>query len=160
MQMDTLRIKTAIGEIVAKANNIGVCMLDFVAEQIDLPITNTHNKHLKQLEIELTEYFDGKRYEFFVPLAPTGTVFQMSVWQTLQRIPYGTTISYATEAQMLGRPTAVRAVANANGKNPISIIIPCHRVIASDGGIGGYSGGLWRKEFLLELEKRYSLQNQ
>ena len=90
-----------------------------------------------------------------MPLAPIGTPFQTNVWHTLEQIPYGETVSYAKESEMLGRPSAVRAVASANGKNPIAILIPCHRVIASNGGIGGYNGGIWRKEFLLELEAKH-----
>jgi methylated-DNA-[protein]-cysteine S-methyltransferase len=137
--------------MVASATTEGLCGLDFAddAEYIQTGL----NRHLNRLRVELTEYFEGKRRVFTVPLVPNGTQFQTSVWKTLQKIPYGQTISYTTEAQMLGRASAVRAVANANGKNPISIIIPCHRVIAKDGSIGGYSGGIWRKEFLLELEK-------
>lgn len=150
--MHPLFIKTPLGNMIAEANKAGICSLDFVDESAK-PI-KSNNPLLLQLEAELVEYFDGKRWEFSIPLAPTGTPFQMSVWNTLQQIPYGKTISYAKEAQMLGRPTAVRAVANANGRNPISILIPCHRIIASGGGIGGYSGGVWRKEFLLELENR------
>ena len=87
-------------------------------------------------------------------LNPKGTPFQRAVWRTLCDIPYGSVISYSQEAQMLSHEKAVRAVANSNGKNPIPIIIPCHRVIAKGGGIGGYSGGIWRKEFMLELERK------
>ena len=82
-----------------------------------------------------------------------GTPFQQSVWRALQQIPYGQTISYAQLAQNIGKPTAYRAVANANGKNPLSIIIPCHRVVASDGSLGGYTGGLDKKRILLSIEK-------
>ncbi len=151
--MDMLEIQTPIGAMLAKANTNGIYSLDF-AENAEFRVSN--NSLLVRLQAELKEYFDGKRWEFTVPLAPIGTPFQMSVWDTLRRIPCGETVSYADEARMLGRPSAVRAVANANGKNPIAILIPCHRVIASNGGIGGYSGGVWRKEFLLGLEKKHS----
>lgn len=138
--------------MLAMANEDGIYSLDFTDE--DKP-KSSKNKLLLWLKSELDEYFALKRQEFTVPLAPAGTPFQMSVWHTLQKIPYGETVSYAAEAQMLGRPSAVRAVASANGRNPISILIPCHRVIASGGGIGGYSGGVWRKEFLLALEAKH-----
>lgn len=150
--MNTLTIPTPIGIMLAKADKNGICLLDFAQSGETF---TSDNSLLLLLKNELDEYFAGKRREFTVPLAPVGTPFQMSVWQTLQKIPYGETISYAKESQMLGRPSAVRAVANANGKNPIAIIIPCHRVIASGGGIGGYNGGVWRKEFLLSLEAKY-----
>jgi len=151
--MDSIIIKTPIGTMVAKADCNGVCSLDFTDENIVVSAIGTDNRHLKQLEVELKEYFDAKRREFSITLVPVGTSFQMSVWDALQKITHAETVSYAKEAEMLGRPSAVRAVANANGKNPIAILIPCHRVIASDGSIGGYSGGIWRKEFLLKLEK-------
>ncbi|MDO4894401.1 methylated-DNA--[protein]-cysteine S-methyltransferase [Moraxella sp.] len=108
---------------------------------------------LLQTISQLNEYFAGQRQQFDVPLnLQVGTVFQQTVWQALCDIPYGQTISYARLAQLIGKPTAYRACANANGKNPISIIIPCHRVIASDGGIGGYTGGLDIKQKLLQIE--------
>lgn len=108
---------------------------------------------LLQTISQLNEYFAGQRQQFDVPLnLQVGTVFQQTVWQALCDIPYGQTISYARLAQLVGKPTAYRACANANGKNPISIIIPCHRVIASDGGIGGYTGGLDIKKKLLQIE--------
>jgi AraC family transcriptional regulator of adaptative response/methylated-DNA-[protein]-cysteine methyltransferase len=101
----------------------------------------------------LTEYFEGKRREFPVPLASRGTPFQMKVWRELRRIPHGQTISYDELALRVGQPTAQRAVARANGMNHIAILIPCHRVIGKDGSLTGYGGGLWRKRLLLELEK-------
>ncbi|MDO5651852.1 MAG: methylated-DNA--[protein]-cysteine S-methyltransferase [Moraxella sp.] len=106
---------------------------------------------------ELDEYFLGKRQSFTVPLDLShGTDFQQQVWQTLCEIPYGQTISYKELAQRIGKPTAFRACANANGKNLISLIVPCHRVIASDGGLGGYTGGVDIKQRLLALEKSYA----
>ena len=104
---------------------------------------------------QLDEYFAGKRRIFDLPLSPQGgTPFQQTVWKQLQEIPYGKTISYAQLAQAIGNPKACRAVGSANGKNPISIIIPCHRVIAADGSLGGYTGGLAIKKQLLDLEKQ------
>lgn len=104
---------------------------------------------------QLDDYFHGKRQHFDIPLdLSMGTPFQQKVWQALLQIPYGQTISYAELARRIGQPTAYRAVANANGKNPISLIVPCHRVIASDGGLGGYTGGIGIKKALLALENR------
>lgn len=144
-------ISTPIGMMVAMADANGVTYLDFVEQMSE----DEHSEYplLVQLEQELNEYFSKRRQIFTVPLSPSGTPFQKGVWETLQKIPFGTTLSYAQEAKFFGNPKATRAVANANSKNPISIIIPCHRVIASNGSIGGYSGGVWRKEFLLSHER-------
>ncbi len=101
---------------------------------------------------QLEEYFSAERKTFDLPLDPQGTEFQRQVWQALQKIPFGTTLSYKQIAEMINNPRAVRAVGLANGRNPIPIIIPCHRVIAADGQLGGYSAGLWRKEWLLKHE--------
>ena len=143
--------ETPLGKIIAVADEEGLCSLDFDENASE---SDEENVHLTQLQRELTEYFEGKRKTFDVRLNPKGTPFQRAVWRTLCDIPYGSVISYSQEAQMLSHAKAVRAVANANGKNPIPIIIPCHRVIAKGGGIGGYSGGIWRKEFMLELERK------
>ena len=102
---------------------------------------------------QLAEYFAGRRTEFDLPLASGGTPFQRTVWAALREIPYGETITYAELAQRIGRPTASRAVGLANGKNPISIIVPCHRVIGSSGDLTGYGGGLARKRHLLDFER-------
>ena len=103
---------------------------------------------------QLREYFDGKRREFDLPLAPDGTGFQCRVWRELRRIPYGETISYGELARRIGKPTAARAVGAANGRNPLAIVVPCHRVIGADGTLTGYGGGLPVKEALLALERR------
>lgn len=103
---------------------------------------------------QLCEYFQGERTDFDLPLLTVGTPFQKSVWQALQSVPYGHTTSYGDLAKQLGQPTAFRAVANANGANAHAIIIPCHRVIASNGGLGGYGGGVPLKQKLLALETR------
>lgn len=107
---------------------------------------------LDDVRRQLDEYFAGKREVFEVRLAPLGTPFQQEVWRALQRIPYGTTCSYGDLAEQIGRPRAVRAVGTANGANPIAIIVPCHRVIGSNGTLTGYAGGVERKQILLELE--------
>jgi len=103
---------------------------------------------------QLREYFAGQRTTFDLPLDPQGTAFQRNVWQALQQIPYGETLSYGQLARRIGDIKAVRAVGAANGRNPISIVVPCHRVIGADGGLTGYAGGLPRKQALLRLENR------
>ena len=103
---------------------------------------------------QLDEYFRGKRTTFDLPLSLHGTLFQTTVWGQLRKIGFAETLSYKEMAESIDNPKAVRAVGSANGKNPISIIIPCHRVISNDGSLGGYGGGLWRKEWLLAHEKK------
>ena len=110
---------------------------------------------IEKAKYQLDEYFLNKRREFDIPLLFVGTDFQKKVWNELLKIPYGTTISYGELARRIGMPNAVRAVANANAVNAISIIVPCHRVIGSNGSLTGYGGGLERKRFLLDLEKNY-----
>lgn len=105
------------------------------------------------IRLQLGEYFAGDRSAFDLPVAPPGTPFQQLVWGELQRIGYGQTITYAELAARIGRPTAIRAAGAANGANPVSIVIPCHRVIGSNGSLTGYSGGLESKRFLLDLER-------
>ncbi len=114
------------------------------------------NAHLDAAERELAEYFAGTRRKFDVPLAAAGTAFQRRVWRALLDIPYGSTDSYGAIAQRIGRPRASRAVGAANGRNPLPIIVPCHRVIAASGSLGGYTGGVWLKRALLDLERGQS----
>lgn len=111
---------------------------------------------LRELQSQLNAYFRRELREFDLPLNPSGTPFQLAVWEALRRIPYGETLSYGEVAAMIGRPMASRAVGAANGQNPIPIVIPCHRVIGSDGSLIGYGGGLDKKKILLELEGRFS----
>ena len=163
--VDLKRIETPLGIMIACANENGICMLEFsdrkalptelkeISKHFDANIVQGENPHFKTLEKELEEYFEGKLKDFTVPLAPVGTDFQKKVWEILRTIPYGTTRTYQQQADILGNPKAVRAVANANGLNKISIIIPCHRVIGTNGTLTGYGGGIWRKQKLLELEK-------
>ncbi len=108
---------------------------------------------LNGIRKELDQYFAGRLKQFSTPVAFSGTPFQNTVWQELRRIPYGETISYESLAERIGQPTAMRAVATANGMNRLAILIPCHRVIGKDGSLTGYGGGLWRKRLLLELER-------
>lgn len=130
----------------------------YLAEHRHRPDPATFGPHadsgFEQIREELDEYFDGVRTEFTVPLALVGTEFQRSVWAELRAIGYGTTRTYTELATSIGRPTAIRAVAAANGRNPVSIVVPCHRVIGSDGTLTGYAGGLDRKRFLLDRESR------
>lgn len=111
--------------------------------------------HLQNCISQLVDYFSGERKEFELPLQQTGTVFQQKVWDLLYKIPYGKTLSYNDLSKQYGEPKAIRAVASANGKNNLAIIIPCHRVIGSDQSLTGYSGGLWRKKWLLEHEAKF-----
>jgi methylated-DNA-[protein]-cysteine S-methyltransferase len=112
------------------------------------------NSAVREVARQVRAYFDGERRDFDLPLAPAGTPFQQSVWEELARIPYGTTISYRTLAMRVRRPNASRAVGQANGANPIALIVPCHRVIGTDGTLIGYGGGLPLKQALLDLERR------
>ncbi len=163
--IDFTRIETDLGTMVACATDKGVCLLEFsdrkgletelkqLAKYHNANIVQGQNKYFKQLREELDAYFEGRLKEFKVPLDISGTDFQKQVWQALVEIPYGTTSSYLRQAEVLGKPSSVRAVANANGMNKIAIIIPCHRVVGSDGSLTGYAGGLWRKRKLIDLEK-------
>lgn len=163
--VDLKRIETPLGTMIACADENGICMLEFsdrkalptelkeISKHFNANIIQGENPHFKILEQELVEYFAGKRQIFTVPLSLVGTEFQKKVWEVLRGIPYGTTRSYQQQANILGNPKAVRAVANANGLNKISIIIPCHRVIGTNGTLTGYGGGIWRKQKLLELEQ-------
>jgi AraC family transcriptional regulator of adaptative response/methylated-DNA-[protein]-cysteine methyltransferase len=161
------RIEIPLGTMFAGAVEQGICLLEFtdrkmletelksLAKLLNANIIQGANKHFELLKQELDEYFEGRRNAFTVPLFTPGTEFQESVWRELQNIPFGSTRSYKQQAIALGKPEAVRAVANANGMNRISIIIPCHRVIGNDGSLTGYGGGLWRKKWLLDMEKKY-----
>ena len=114
---------------------------------------------LEQCKIELEEYFSGKRKNFSVNISYEGTEFQKKIWSQLLQIKYGETVSYLHISKQIGDGKAVRAVGHANGKNPIAIIIPCHRVVGADGKLTGYAGGIWRKQWLLELESNISKTN-
>ncbi|HBT76686.1 MAG TPA: methylated-DNA--[protein]-cysteine methyltransferase [Planctomycetaceae bacterium] len=109
---------------------------------------------------QLKEYLAGERTDFELPLAPAGTPFQMAVWSALRQVPYGATRSYGQIANAIGKPTASRAVGGANNRNPIAIIVPCHRIIGADGSLTGYAGGMDLKRRLLDLEKKYRLSGK
>jgi AraC family transcriptional regulator of adaptative response/methylated-DNA-[protein]-cysteine methyltransferase len=158
------RIETPIGTMIAAAVDDGIAVLDFAdrraartalrnaSARLKAQPTNGRNTWLDSLETQLSEYFAGTRTAFDVPLARRGTAFEESVWTWLRTIPAGETRSYADGAEAVGRPQAVRAIGRANGRNPVAIVVPCHRVIGSDGDLTGYGGGLWRKRALLDLE--------
>ena len=162
------KIESPLGEMIAGATDEGVCLLEFndrrmlPTEYKDLirffktTFEEGENIHLKTLRKQLKEYFNGTRKEFTIPLVTPGSEFQQAVWKELQNIQFGSTRSYQEQAIALNRPDSVRAVANANGMNRIAIVIPCHRVIGSDGRLTGYGGGLKRKRWLLDHEKKYS----
>jgi AraC family transcriptional regulator of adaptative response/methylated-DNA-[protein]-cysteine methyltransferase len=164
----TTKIETELGIMIAGAVDEGICLLEFsdrrmlnaeykdLARHFKTTIGAGENRHFKTLIKQLKEYFEGTRKEFTVTLVTPGTDFQQAVWKELMKIPYGTTRSYLEQAGALGKSESIRAVANANGMNRISIIIPCHRVIGSDGQLTGYGGGLKRKKWLIDHEKRHS----
>lgn len=159
------QILTPLGPMLAGSIGRGICLLEFIDRRmLESELKDLHkyfktrlvvslSSHIKQLKTQLDEYFSGKRKVFTVPLATPGSDFQKQVWKVLQSIPYGETRSYKDQAIALGNPKAVRAVARANGQNRVSILIPCHRVIGTSGELVGYGGGIWRKKFLLELER-------
>jgi AraC family transcriptional regulator of adaptative response/methylated-DNA-[protein]-cysteine methyltransferase len=165
-------IETDLGVMIAAASDKGICMFEFpdykhlelelrqLAESFKAPLVHGDNPHFDTLKKQIEEYFAGKRRDFDIPLDLVGTEFQKQVWLALLQIPYGSTTTYAKQATLIDKPSAVRAVANANGKNKISIILPCHRVIGADGTLTGYGGGIWRKKKLLELEQKNSLQHE
>ena len=148
--MDKAIISSPLGSIEITGNEDGIYSIYFLDE--DIAPTKNVPEFLSQTVAQLSEYFEGRRVSFDLKLTPEGTVFQKRVWQELQQIPFGKTTSYLTMAKNLGDPKVIRAAASANGKNPISIVIPCHRVIGSDNSLTGYAGGLWRKKWLLEHE--------
>lgn len=157
-------IETPIGEMLAAATDTHLLLFEFphrrmIGTQLDrvkravaCELEPGDSPVFSQLRSQLDEYFRGERRDFTIPLHVPGTPFQTQVWDALQRIPSGTTTTYARLAESIGKPNAVRAVARANGDNRVAIIIPCHRVIGSNGELVGYGGGLWRKKKLLELE--------
>ncbi len=145
------RIDTPLGPLIARTNGHALATLTFDGGDID-PARDTASPVLDRLEEELSAYFAGTLRAFDTPLAPVGTPFQQRVWSALRDIPYGQTRSYVDIARQIGCPGGQRAVGVANARNPIPILIPCHRVINARGALHGYGGGLWRKRLLLELE--------
>ncbi|MEE9230103.1 MAG: methylated-DNA--[protein]-cysteine S-methyltransferase [Acidobacteriota bacterium] len=162
------QVLTPLGPMVAGSVNEGICLLEFsdrrmletqlrtLKKRLGIPLITSCGSHIKALQKQLNEYFEGRRKRFDLPLVTPGTPFQMRVWDRLKTIPYGECRTYKSQAKALGDPRAVRAIARANGDNQISIIIPCHRVIGSDGKLVGYGGGIWRKKYLLDLERKHA----
>jgi len=151
-ELASVTLPTPLGIMRATADRCGIRSLEFESVVPARRTSSVTQPHLELLRAELSRYFAGELREFTVPLDPHGTAFQMRVWEQLRGIQYGATISYRELARRVGNAQASRAVGAANGANPICIIIPCHRVIAADGSLGGYSAGLRRKERLLALE--------
>jgi AraC family transcriptional regulator of adaptative response/methylated-DNA-[protein]-cysteine methyltransferase len=164
-------IETPLGAMLALANEEGLHLLEFIdrrgleqelirlRERTACAVVPGDNPHLDRISEELQRYFNGAAADFTVPLMVSGSPFERGVWALLQTIPPGETWSYAQLAQQLGRPSAVRAVGRANGRNQLAIVIPCHRVIRADGNLCGYGGGIWRKQWLLEHERKAAGQS-
>lgn len=166
--LKSITLDTPLGPMIAIGDDTYLYVLEFMDRRIlkkeikrlelatNAVIIPGKASSLDAIESELTSYFNGKLSEFKTPFLMLGSPFQKRVWEALQKIPYGKTCSYGDLAQAIEKPTAYRAAANANGANQLAIIIPCHRVINSDGKLGGYGGGVQRKQMLLDLEKRNS----
>ncbi|HEV8541721.1 MAG TPA: methylated-DNA--[protein]-cysteine S-methyltransferase [Verrucomicrobiae bacterium] len=162
-------LSTPLGPMLAAATASELVLLEFadrrglsgnfreMRRRMRRPLVPGENALLMGLKSELSDYFSGKRTEFSVPYRREGSPFQLKVWEALRSIPYGTSASYREIAKRLGIPQAVRAVGRANGQNRLYLIIPCHRVIANDGSLSGYGGGVWRKKLLLDLERKNRL---
>lgn len=147
--METVFIKTPLGIAKIIGDEDGISLISISDEEevsSKIPII------LQETVSQLNEYFEGKRTDFTFKLNPSGTEFQQKVWKGLLEIPFGKTMSYLELSKKLGDVKAIRAVASANGRNPLWIVVPCHRVIGTDGSLTGYAGGLWRKKWLLEHE--------
>ena len=162
MTLATLFFQSDLGWIRIIANQNSVTRIDFAepetAQKTNASAAaNPHLHHLQAAKQQLQEYFAGVRTQFNLPLAPEGTPFQQAVWTALTTIPYGATCSYKHIAELVDRPKGSQAIGQANSKNPISIVIPCHRVVGSNGKLTGYAGGLDRKAALLQREKQTAL---
>lgn len=159
VDLATRRLETPLGTMLAAADDGGVRVLQFVDESVVWPPVGSvatrgrDHPHLARLAEELAEYFEGSRRTFSVPVAADGTAFQRRAWEYLQTIPFGLTRSYAQQARGLGDAKAVRAVGQANGANPVAIVIPCHRVIGATGALTGFAAGIERKRWLLAHER-------
>lgn len=167
--METSVIASPVGELTLVATQRGLCAVLWPDDDGRVPLppndgaapsgdTDDARRILDLAEAQLAEYFDGRRTEFDVPLDPRGTPFQLAAWTTLRTIPFGQTISYGEQARTMGDARKARAVGGANGRNPLSIIVPCHRVVGTNGKLTGFGGGLSAKAWLLDHEKRVLAQ--
>ncbi|WP_298365253.1 methylated-DNA--[protein]-cysteine S-methyltransferase [uncultured Lutibacter sp.] len=148
--LETTYYKTPIGTAKIIGSVLGISNISVIDE--DIESSTNIPECLKDCVQQLDEYFNNKRNNFCLKLNPKGTKFQQKVWVKLQEVPFGKTRTYLEQSKALGDVKAIRAVASANGKNPIWIVIPCHRIIGSDGSLTGYAGGIWRKKWLLQHE--------
>ncbi|WP_405574806.1 methylated-DNA--[protein]-cysteine S-methyltransferase [Winogradskyella sp. Asnod2-B02-A] len=155
--MQTCYIETPLGHAKIVGDDKGIASVSILDTKEEL--SDTIPESLLDCVIQLKEYFNETRKTFDLKLNPEGTTFQKKVWHQLETIPFGRTFSYLQLSKQLGDPKAIRAVANANGKNPLWIIVPCHRVIGSDGSLTGYASGLYRKQWLLNHESDYKQQS-
>ncbi|WP_299213499.1 methylated-DNA--[protein]-cysteine S-methyltransferase [uncultured Aquimarina sp.] len=156
--MKTAFIKTPLGIASISGDENGITKIS-ITEDTEKDLSKEIPEILKEAVIQLQEYFKGNRSDFSIKMNPSGTDFQKKVWQELSKIPFGKTVSYLDIAKQLGDPKCIRAAASANGKNPLWVVVPCHRVIGSDGSLTGYAGGLWRKKWLLEHESPVKQQS-
>lgn len=154
--METCFISSPLGITKISGDENGVALISVLSEG---ELSTTIPNQLQEAVLQLQEYFEGKRTDFTFKLNPKGTDFQQKVWQELRNIPFGKTISYLDLSKKLGDVKVIRAAASANGKNPLWIVVPCHRVIGTDGSLTGYAGGLWRKKWLLEHENPTTQQS-
>ena len=152
-------LETPVGTLTLVASDSGLQAVWWPADGRAKPIGDRDDRHrvLVAARDQLQEYFAGHRQQFDLPLEPAGTAFQLKAWEILRGIPYGQTISYAEQANRLGDLRKARAVGSANGRNPISIIVPCHRVVGSSGKLTGFAGGMGAKQWLLEFERENSI---
>jgi methylated-DNA-[protein]-cysteine S-methyltransferase len=155
--MEKVVINSPLGFVLIEGNENGISKISVTSD--DSILTETIPDLFHEVVAQLNEYFEGNRTDFQFIMNPTGTDFQKKVWEELLKIPFGKTASYQEITNKLGDPKAIRAVANANGKNPLWIVVPCHRVIGSDGSLTGYAGGLWRKKWLLDHENPMKQQS-
>lgn len=168
----TAWLTSPIGPLLVAATNEGICLLEFtdrraietqiktLRHRINRPAIPGKNRHIESITAELGRYFEARLEEFKTPIVIAGTPFQEAVWHRLLKIPYGKTLSYDRLARDINNPGAQRAVGRANGDNRVAIVIPCHRVIRADGSLSGYGGGVWRKQFLLDLEHGEKTEQQ
>jgi methylated-DNA-[protein]-cysteine S-methyltransferase len=154
--METVYIKTPLGFAQIMGDEDGIVSIEVLDEA---EVSSKYPDFLQEAVSQLNDYFEGNRKNFDLKLNPKGTEFQQKVWRALLEIPFGKTRTYLEQSKILGDVKAIRAVASANGKNPLWIVVPCHRVIGTDGSLTGYAGGLWRKRWLLEHENPTTQQS-